>query len=200
MATAVTERGQRTRERLIEGAAELIRDQGVEKTSIDQILARTDTSKSQLYHYFADKDELVRAVIAYRTRDVLRQSAEALDAVDSWSALRRWFELIVAAQEADACRHGCPIGSIANELADTDPRARADLAGSFEAWKAEIEKALERLRANGRLRPRADTHALAEATLAAIQGGLLLSKTLRDPAPLRGSLDAAFAYLRSFAG
>jgi TetR/AcrR family transcriptional regulator, transcriptional repressor for nem operon len=45
----------------------------------------------------------------------------------------------------------------------------------------------------------ADPARLATATLAAIQGGLVLTQTRRDPQQLRIALDAAYAYLRSFA-
>ena len=195
---AVTDHGRRTRERLVDGAAELIRIQGVEKTSLDQILARTGTSKSQLYHYFADKDGLVRAVIARQADSILDQSTTAMEAVRSWATLRVWFDAIVAAQAADGCRHGCPVGSLAAELADHNDRARGDLAQSFERWERAIRVLLERLKSAGRLGARADTRALATTTLTAIQGGLLLSKTYRDPEPLRRALDANYSYLRSF--
>lgn len=196
---ALTQRGRRARDRIVAGAAELIREQGAEKTSIDQVLARSGASKSQLYHYFDGKDALVREVIAHQTERVLRDGAAAMDAVATWASLRRWFEAIVAAQEADACRHGCPVGSLAAELADHDEPARADLATSFARWEAEIAEILTRLKRNGRLRRGADVPALAGATLAAIQGGLLLSKTFRDPIPLRRALDANYAYLRGYA-
>jgi AcrR family transcriptional regulator len=196
---AVTEAGKRTRAHLLAGAARLIREQGVERTSLDEILELTGTSKSQLYHYFTDKDALVRAVIAYQAEWVLERSAPVIDRVDSWAALRHWLDAIVAAQEADGCRHGCPVGTIAAELADYHDGAREDLAASFVRWEDAIAAALERLKARGRLRARADTRALATATLAAIQGGLLLSKTFRDPTPLRRALDSAYLALRSSA-
>jgi TetR/AcrR family transcriptional repressor of nem operon len=199
MTTAATERGRQTRERLVAAAAELIREQGVEKTSIDQILSRTGTSKSQLYHYFADKEALVREVIAFQTDAVVAESLPVMEAVTSWSSLRAWFEAIVEAHEAESCKHGCPVGSLAAELADQHDAARGDLADSFSRWEGEIVGILERLKANGRLRRRADTAALATSTLASIQGGLLLSKTQRDPLPLRRALDAAYVHLRSFA-
>jgi TetR/AcrR family transcriptional repressor of nem operon len=53
--------------------------------------------------------------------------------------------------------------------------------------------------AAGKLRRSADPDRLATATLAAIQGGLVLTQTRRDPGPLRTALDAAYAYLRTFA-
>jgi hypothetical protein len=55
------------------------------------------------------------------------------------------------------------------------------------------------MRAAGKLRPGADPSRLATATLASIQGGLVLTQTRRDPQQLRIALDAAYAYLRSYA-
>ena len=51
---------------------------------------------------------------------------------------------------------------------------------------------------NGRLVADADPHRLAVATLAALQGGLLMAKATQDEASLRIPLDAAVDYLRSF--
>ena len=55
------------------------------------------------------------------------------------------------------------------------------------------------MQARGKLRPGADADRLATATLAAIQGGLVLTQTRRDPQQLRVALDAAYTYLRTFA-
>jgi hypothetical protein len=55
------------------------------------------------------------------------------------------------------------------------------------------------MRSRGKLRRDADPARLATATLAAIEGGLVLTQTRRDAHQLRVALDAAYAYLRSFA-
>ena len=55
------------------------------------------------------------------------------------------------------------------------------------------------MRAAGALKRSSDPARLATATLAAIRGGLVLTQTRRDPDQLRVALDAAYAYLRSFA-
>ena len=55
------------------------------------------------------------------------------------------------------------------------------------------------MRAEGKLRRSADPARLATATMASLQGGLLLTQTRRDPEQLRLALDAAYAHLRSFA-
>ena len=55
------------------------------------------------------------------------------------------------------------------------------------------------MRARGELVARADPATLAAATMASIQGGLLLTQTRKNARPLRVALDAALAYLRTFA-
>ena len=58
-----TDRGRATRERILEAASELFYRQGVTATGLDQVVTASGTGKGQLYHYFADKRELVHAVI-----------------------------------------------------------------------------------------------------------------------------------------
>nr|WP_260407897.1 TetR family transcriptional regulator C-terminal domain-containing protein [Planomonospora venezuelensis] len=142
---------------------------------------------------------MIRAVIAWQTATVVDGTAEQLAGIDSWDGLDAWFDTLVAHQQALDCRVGCPIGSLAAELADTDEAARQDLARSFDTWAAQLRAMLDRLRDRGLIRPDADTAALAQSTLATVQGGLLLAKTSRDPQRLRAALTAAGGYLRSLA-
>ena len=67
----LTSRGAATRERIVAGAAALIYERGVASTSLDDIMAATRTSKSQLYHYFADKDALVLVVIRHQLDQII---------------------------------------------------------------------------------------------------------------------------------
>jgi TetR/AcrR family transcriptional repressor of nem operon len=195
----LTPRGAATRSRIVEAAADLIYAHGVERTSLDDVMAASGVSKSQLYHYFTDKDDLVRAVIAHQTDGILDAQQPLLDHLDSFEALERWRDLLVGLQEQRQCAGGCPIGSIAAELADDDPVARADLAAGFERWEAPIRAGLARMRDRGELRPDADTDALALALLAALQGGLVLTQTRRSTEPLRTALDAMLAHIRASA-
>jgi AcrR family transcriptional regulator len=194
-----TERGRRTRERIVTAAAALFQDTGVEGTGLDDVLAAAQASKSQLYHYFRDKQDLVRAVIEWQSARVVDSVAERLAAVDSWQSLDAWFDDLVAYQQSRECRVGCPVGTLAAELSDRSEVVRTDLSAAFGQWRTVIRAALKTLQLKGHLRPEADTTQLATATLAAIQGGLLLAKTTRDPEQLRVSLVAVSAYLRTFA-
>jgi TetR/AcrR family transcriptional regulator, transcriptional repressor for nem operon len=193
-----TDKGRATRNRVLDAAAALVFEHGVAGTTLDDVRAAANVSKSQLYHYFADKDDLVHAVID-RTVEQVLGAQPRLTNLSSWAAIAGWFDDLVQLQVDRHAIGGCPIGSLAGELAETDEQARMELAAGFDRWEAPLRDGLRQMQANGKVRPTADSARLATATLAAIQGGLVLTQTRRDPQQLRIALDAAYAYLRSFA-
>jgi TetR/AcrR family transcriptional regulator, transcriptional repressor for nem operon len=193
-----TAKGRTTRGRILDTATELVFEHGVASTTLDDIRAAADVSKSQLYHYFADKDDLIHAVIDRTVQQVLDAQPELAD-LSSWAAISRWLDELVDLQEQRHAVGGCPIGGLAGQLAETDALARHALAAGFDRWEEPLREGLEKMRSQGKLARTADPSRLATATLAAIQGGLVLTQTRRDPRQLRIALDAAYAYLRSFA-
>jgi AcrR family transcriptional regulator len=193
----MTDRGRRSRDRIVEAASALMQSCGVAGAGIDRILAAAEASKSQLYHYFEDKDDLIRAVIADRFEQIVDGQLPLLASLDSWASIRRWLDLLVTVNES-AGYPGCGIGTMAGELAERDEELRHDLARCFTIWQQYLVDGLERMHARGQLVQSADPERLAVATFASLQGGLLLSKTQKETEPLRIALDAAFAYLRTF--
>jgi AcrR family transcriptional regulator len=193
----VTKQGRATRDRIVRAAAELVAERGAAATSLDDVRAVTGASKSQLYHYFGDKHGLVEAVVDHQCATVLGLQARALASVNDWDDLDRWTQTMVAIVEDQGARGGCPIGTLAAALSDSDERLRTSLSDAFQAWSNAIRGALLRLRENGLIDPDADLDALTTITLSAIQGGLLLSKTSRDANQLRIALAGAVAQLRA---
>jgi hypothetical protein len=104
---------------------------------------------------------------------------------------------MVAIVEDQDARGGCPIGTLAAALSDSDEGLRTSLSEAFQAWRDAIRGALLRLQEDGLIAGGADLDALTTITLSAIQGGLLLSKTSRDAGQLRIALDGAIAQLRA---
>jgi TetR/AcrR family transcriptional regulator, transcriptional repressor for nem operon len=194
----VTDKGRATRNRVLDAAAALVFEHGVAGTTLDDVRAAANVSKGQLYHYFADKEDLVHAVIDRTVQQVLDAQPQLID-LSSWAAITAWFDDLVQLQVDRHAVGGCPIGSLAGELAEKDEQSRTELAAGFDRWEAPLRAGLRQMQADGKLRRGADPAGLATATLAAIQGGLVLTQTRRDPQQLRIALDAANAYLRSFA-
>jgi len=195
-AEPITAKGQKTRTRIVRAAAELVAEKGAVAVSLDDVCARAGASRSQLYHYFDDKADLIRAVVAATTSAVLDAQNEYLDSLDSFAAIAAWFDLLVALQEARDARGGCPIGSLVGQLAERDEQARVALKTSFDDWQGHLADGLGRMRDRGELKPDMDPVRTATATMASVQGGLLLSQVRRDPEQLRIALDAAMTALR----
>ncbi len=199
-AARLTRKGQQTRDRIVAAAADLILQQGVARTTLEEVRAEAGVSSSQIYHYFADKEALVRAVVDHQAQAVVGGIHEpALAAIEGIDGLRAWRDMIVSMQRKAKCRGGCPLGSLGSELAELDHAARRDVAAGYARWETAILACLTGMRDRGQLSAAVDPRQLAIAVLAALQGGLLLAKVERDVRPLAAALDAMISLIASLA-
>ncbi|GAA0410330.1 TetR/AcrR family transcriptional regulator [Microbispora corallina] len=193
----LTARGAKTRARIVAAATDLMYVQGVGATTLDEVLAASGVSKSQLYHHFDGKDALVRAVIDHVGERVIEREREALGRVSTIRGLRRWRDALV---QNNAVRHGaygCALGSLASEVSDQDALARQALSQLFTEWQGLLAAVLRRLQDGGALPPEASIDQLATGLMAALQGGYMLAQTARDVTPMATSIDMALAYIES---
>jgi len=197
---ALTRKGTQTRQKIVAAAARLILAQGVAATTLDDVRAEAGVSSSQIYHYFAGKEALVRAVVDYRAQTLVGETHEpALAAINGIEGLRAWRDTIVSLTEAAGCQGGCPLGSLGSELAELDHVARHDVAAGFTRWEKAIRSCLRGMRDRGQLAPAADPGQLATAILAALEGGLLLAQIERNTRPLATALDVMISLTESLA-
>jgi TetR/AcrR family transcriptional regulator, transcriptional repressor for nem operon len=182
----------------VAAAAALMYERGVAGTSTEDVQAAAGVSASQIYHYFSDKASLTRAVIDYQTNTILGFQEPLLARLDSIDALRSWAAVIVDIQRRSGFRGGCPLGSLASELAENDSAARQDIVTSYRWWQAAICGGLADMRDRGELLKAADVDQLATALLTTLQGGLLLAKALRDGRPLETALNTVIDHIATF--
>jgi TetR/AcrR family transcriptional regulator, transcriptional repressor for nem operon len=198
-ARRLTARGAATRARIIDAAASLVYQQGFAGTSLDDVMAATGTSKSQLYHYFDGKDALTREVItAQLGRIIAAQQAAGLHQVTSWHDLQRWCDHFVTATRATHGAGGCPLGSLVGELADQSEPARRVLAQCFADWQSYLSDGFQHMRDTGELAAHADPAELALTLMSALQGGLLMAQATRSARPLELVLDMALQHIAAY--
>jgi TetR/AcrR family transcriptional regulator, transcriptional repressor for nem operon len=195
----MTARGVATRERILVAAADLMHTRGVAATTLDDVRAASGTSKSQLYHHFADKQVLIDAVITRQGEGLLEAQRRRLARLDSLRGLELWQQATVRSNAVRRGAYGCVLGSLASELADQDETWRATLQSYLEDWRRLLEAGLVRMKATGELVEASDPRALAIGLLAALQGGYLLAQAARDIEPMQVALDMALAHVRGFA-
>jgi TetR/AcrR family transcriptional regulator, transcriptional repressor for nem operon len=191
-----TRRGRASRERIVERAAELFAERGIAATSVDEVLAAAGAGKGQFYHYFHGRDELAAAAVGHRCAQVVTGLTQALGAVSSLAGLEQALAGFVAGFEQMGLP-GCPIGTLATEVAGRNEEARLEAAAGFDAWERLLADALERMRQRGELRADAAPAALATGLLASIEGGMVLSQARKDAASLRVAVEAGLERVRA---
>jgi TetR/AcrR family transcriptional repressor of nem operon len=196
----LTRKGEATRERILQTATDLIARHGVAGTGMDDVRKGAEVSGSQIYHYFENKQAMIRAVIARQADAVPVPDQPLMGTLDSFEALRAWADAAIERQAENDGRGDCSLGSLAAELSATDEASRADLSAGFLRWEGLLQESLRAMQVRGDLRADADLEELSYSLLTALQGGALMTQTMRTTRPLEASMNAALAYVRSFAG
>ncbi|MET7328176.1 TetR/AcrR family transcriptional regulator [Nonomuraea sp. NPDC005650] len=192
----LTRKGAATRQRILEGAAAHIREYGVADTALDDVLARTATSKSQLFHYFpGGREELLLAVARFEAGRVLDNQQPALGELTSWPAWQRWRDTVVDHYRSQG--RLCPLNSVTSQLGNRTPAAQAVVAELVRRWQAEIAAGVRHMQDAGEVDPGLDPERAAAALLAGIQGGVLIQMSTGEVTHLEAALDLGIAHLRA---
>jgi TetR/AcrR family transcriptional repressor of lmrAB and yxaGH operons len=171
--------------------ARLLREQGYAATGRAELLAESGVSNGSLYHHFpGGMEQLAEAALEASGQAVADMLREALDSAPSPGAgVCRFLDL---AQQplTQSDFAGCPIAPTALESPIISPRLRKVATRCFEQWESLIAA---RLRAGGW--PDDSVLATASATLALIEGALLLARVSGDLSHLDNAKQAALALL-----
>jgi TetR/AcrR family transcriptional regulator, transcriptional repressor for nem operon len=187
--TPATSKGQRSKSLITETAARLMHEKGIDATSIDDVLAASQTGKSQAYHYFSGKEDLVAAVLEFQFSRVMAAQSALHD--ETCADLRRWRQEVLAANESGGFA-GCPLGAFAGQL-DGNSSLEALYADLFARWQAALAALVVRATSAGRLPPSTSPDDTALVLLGALEGGSMLSHVRHRQDDLERMLDAALA-------
>jgi TetR/AcrR family transcriptional regulator, transcriptional repressor for nem operon len=179
------------RERLIEAAKAAFYQQGVAPTTLADIAARAEVPLGNVYYYFRTKDEILAAVIGAHLGGIRARFAQWDQDPCPRQRLWSWLQYERNGQ-TELARYGCPCGSLSQEIGKKETPARALVAQLLHvqiAWAAEQFRLLDK-------QP-TEAGDLAVSLVAALQGALLLSCSLRSPALLDHQIDQLQAWVMS---
>ncbi|MEU6828336.1 TetR/AcrR family transcriptional regulator [Nocardia beijingensis] len=165
--------GSSKRERLVDAAARVFYQQGVEKTTIADIARAADVPVGNVYYYFKTKDQLIEAAIGSHAR-ILDAVIAASDRHETPAERLKALIAGWVAEREQTVRYGCPFGTLSSEL---DKRGDGLDIAAAEVMRVLVDWAERQFAAMGR----ADAKELAVAYVAAYQGISLLTNTFRDP-------------------
>ncbi len=168
-------------------------------TGLNEILNSSKAGKSQLYHYFGSKQNLIREVLHLYAEKVFQETDRFMTTIESLDEFEKLIDGITRLSQSDGHIVGCLAGSIAAELAPQEEVIRLDIVHIFERWKNLFSKGLVRLQAKSILDSQVNTEYLAEHFLIATQGAMLMAKTMKDTRVIDRDMRKAIQYLCSFA-
>jgi len=188
---------QKHRERLIAASAALFRSKGYAATGLAEILAASGAPKGSLYHYFPlGKESLGVAALQAAAAQMGAAMQQAAAASGGPAAvIRHWGAVSAANLAASGYSQGCPIATVALEVAAESDAMCAAARAAFDGWARLLARLL---RDAGVERARAD--ALADFAISACEGALILARVRRAPDAILAAVEeVARAFEREIA-
>ncbi len=176
-----------SRSRMLHAAAELFRQRGYHATTFSEVVRESGAPRGSTYFHFpGGKQELAREAIA-RAGDELEELVDeaARHADDPGSLVRALAQIIASRLERSGYQSGCPIATMVLELAPRDDQFSADFDSVFARWRAALVGRFEPL---GIAPERASV--LADLTMSAFEGALVLSRAARSIQPFKTTIEA----------
>lgn len=185
-----------TRERMIRAGAELLASRGYAATGMLDVIAAAKAPRGSIYFHFPEgKDQLVSEALDLSTGRALQRATAAVEAsASTGEAIRLTGEHLAKLLEATGFRMGCPVATVALEIANTDNPVLDTARAFFDRWRSLYVDSLIR---DGV--PTDDAEGLATMILSVIEGGLLLARTASDTKPLIDSCTSAAGLIDGFA-
>lgn len=182
-----------TRTRIVETADRLFYEAGLEATSFADIAAAVGLSRGNFYYHFKTKDQILDAVIELRLTRTRAMIEDWEDAGASPSDRIRSFIALLIANRTSIMSHGCPVGTLCEELAKLDHIALARATGLFDLFRDWLARQFVALGRGD------DADDCAMHLLMRSQGVATLATAYRDEAFIRREVAAMHAWLDAVA-
>ncbi len=185
-------KGEQTRERILDTAADLVVQRGFGATSMQELQERAGVNRGTLYFHFPGKEDLGLAVLERARRGFLAFLREALTGDTPGERLERFFQAALRAHRATGFVGGCLWGNTALEMADAggDARYVRIVRAVFAEWIEMTRAVIAEAQESGQVRGDLKAADLALQVVCTIEGGIMLSRLRKSEVPLRTCLEA----------
>ena len=188
-------KGEVTRQKIIDSAAELIHAHGMNVVSVGDILKASGTGKSQFYSHFESRDELIKSVLKRNEDRICDAMSKPFE---TWDDVKRWVFIHLEFQKGYGFERGCPFGTAAYALQPGQEEERKPLQKILDQLRERLADFLKMERDAGRYDTNADISRLTSFSVASIQGALILGLIERDESSIRSALEECYAHLASY--
>ncbi len=183
-------KGEVTKNKIMEAAVKLIFQKGIEATSISDIVKEAGVAKGSIFFHFPNKQTLVsEALMQYEDKFFIFLE-QSLTGNTPGERLINFFEDVSKAHKKKDYAGGCIFGNTALEMADKNEIFTGIVSNVFKKWVKHIEKVIEEAVNTGEIRKDIKPDVLAPTIVAALEGGIMLSRLEKSGVPLEKTICA----------
>jgi TetR/AcrR family transcriptional regulator, transcriptional repressor for nem operon len=195
-------KGEKTRERILDIAETSVLQKGFGATSIDELIAEAELTKSGFFYHFSDKNALARALLQRHLErddeildDLFRRARELSD--DPLHALliglKLFSEMLGKLQDGHP---GCLVATYCYHERLFDREINELNASGVQNWRQRFVDIFEKIHEKYEPQDEVEVEALADMISTVVEGGIILSKVLKDPKVLADQVLLMRSYVK----
>jgi len=177
-------KGEQTRQEIIHKAAPIFNQRGFDGAALSDLMRATGLEKGGIYRHFDSKQQLAGEAFDYAWQLALdkrfRGTQEITNTVDRLKQIAWNFR----DRRAGLVPGGCPLLNMATDSDDGKPALRTKARRAFNSWLSRLRSIVEEGRARGEIRSGVDPSELDTFIVTSLEGGLMLERLQKNPAPL----------------
>ena len=188
----------RTQEKILQAAKTLMLSKGYPATTVDEICANAKISKGSFYHAFSSKEELGLSLLEWYHQGGAEKifGGSFNDLEDSTQKMFAFLDHVDRSSK-ELWSHGCLLGSLGTELAETNPKIRAKVSSRFNKLTLRLEEILEPAAKRNRAHGGPSAEELAEQFLVMLEGSIVLARVNKDWSVVKRGFKNFRAHLHS---
>lgn len=191
-------KGELTRQRIVELAAPIFNQRGFAGCSMQDVMDATGLEKGGLYRHFSSKEELAAEAFRFAVQNSVKIRTEGLESISSaLEKLRRIVRQFV--ELPSPTPGGCPVMNTAIDADDGNPALRKLAVQAVTNWKARLAAIVEEGIRRREIRKNTDPGRVANTIIAALEGGLMISRLEGTKTALRDVQESLETFLEQIA-
>lgn len=176
------------RERILKETAGLVQLKGFRSTSVADVLKATGLQKGGLYHHFSGKEAVGLSVLEQQRQEFMDFLDEALQGSCPAASLDHFLEAAFQKHSKTGFRGGCFFGNAALEMADAEGPFAGAVQQIFDDWSAKLAAVIREGQRDGSMCSDMVAPVLARQVIMVLEGGIMLSRLSKKPAPLHEAI------------
>ena len=190
----------KSKEKILSAAENLIHKKGIEATSISDLQEATGLTRSSLYFHFRNKEVLCRQVLERAWERLRAMLTETVSPDKPMGGMPDLFQALLEMNRENEYVGGCIFGNTALEMSDSDESFAGFVEDIFDEWKEDLEDALAAAQRRGEVRSDMGAGALATQTVATIEGAIMLARLKKEDKTFRACIEGLEVFLTAEEG